>query len=41
MLAVVADQVLQCKTVMGSDEINARPRPPTAVSKDIGGAGNA
>ncbi len=38
MLVVVADQVLQRKTVMGGDEIDARPSSPATVTEDIGRA---
>ena len=41
VLVAVADEILQCETVMGGDEIDARPRPPAAISEDVGGAGHA
>ncbi len=31
VLVVVADQVVQRETVMGGDEVDARPRPPAAT----------
>src|SRR5208282_2535378 len=41
MLVVVADQILQSETVMGGDEIDARPRTPAAVAEDVGRARHA
>ena len=31
----VADEILQCETVMNGDEIDARPRSPAAISENI------
>ena len=40
VLSAVADEVLQCKSVMSGNEIDARPRPPASISEDIRGAGH-
>src|SRR5882762_9334436 len=38
---VVADEVLQGETVMGGDEVDARPGTTAAIAEDVGRAGDA
>src|SRR5438552_2294637 len=40
VLLLVADEVLQREPVMRRNEVDARPRPPPAIAKDVGGAGD-
>src|SRR4029077_6802780 len=37
VLVGIAHEILQGEAVMDSDEIDARPRPPTAISENIRG----
>src|SRR6202008_206385 len=41
VLLAVANEILQCKSVMNGNEIDARPRSPAAISEDIRGTGHS
>ena len=41
VLFIVADQVLQCETIMRGNKIYARPGTPAAVAEDVGRARHA